>query len=167
MQRLVFVFLFLLLCPGLAHASAKEGELSLGVGGDLTRLGAEGQLLKNVSDFWAFGVSVRGHTRFSSASSGDLSATADARVVIDALTWIPSLIAGVGLGSVTDPIVNSKNHDQSVNLVGRLEASLAYRPTRKRGIDLRAGVEQLGSKTAGIAGIHVIWYWGSGVGVDL
>ena len=127
------------------------------------RVGVDGRWLRDVSDFWSFGAGVRHFfsltdARFGGRKSewGSPAVTAEARLALDALQWIPFVQAGAGW-----EVVRSRFGPR-----GRVELGVGWRPERTAGWELRAGVEA-GHEWRGVVALGWVGYGGGGVGLDL
>ena len=91
----VLLALSLTLSAGTAEAASGEHELWLGAGvGTPTISGVvHGRYRYCLTDFWALGSSLE---QGVDAKGAHTAATVDARLTIDALTFVPSVVAGVG-----------------------------------------------------------------------
>lgn len=142
-------------------ATATGGEQALWAGAGLSAdcLALEGRYLYDLSDFWSLGGGLEQRLAWP-LDEGRSAAFAEARMVIDALTFVPALSL-VGGGAYVWPT-------GVVVAMARLEASLAWRPARDWGLMLRAGVERQfdeGAATALI--ISLAWGRFSGGASDL
>lgn len=123
-----------------AFAAQAEAELSVavGAGGDPMRDGVGVRLaadyLYNVADLWSVGAT-------AVLTQGDdfavASAVATARVIVDALTWVPSLSVGAGATSLSGGA-----------WFFRGQAELAYRPARDTSMFVRVCAERAGASGA-------------------
>ena len=107
-----------------AHVGATEAEHEwwIGVGGDTASYAlVEARYLYNVSDFWALGA-VAQEQRGSPLAKGRSSGLVEVRTVIDALTFVPALSVMAG------PALHWPAAEWTA--VGRIEASVAWRPER-------------------------------------
>ncbi|MSP93259.1 MAG: hypothetical protein EXR79_15940 [Myxococcales bacterium] len=160
------------------HAHATQGEWHAavaGVGGwaenrccgmtdtSGARVGIDGRWLRDVTDFWSFGAGVRHwfsltDARFGGRQSpwGSAALTAEARLALDALQWIPFVQAGAGW-----EVVRTR-----LGLRGRVEVGLGWRPQRTSGWEVRVGVEA-GHEWRGVVAVGWVGYGGGGVGLDL
>lgn len=155
------------LLPTTCLASAGENEWSVGLGTSFApagRLGLEAAWLRNLTDFWGAGIGVRDRRDLGNLPDGALSAAADVRLVVDALTWVPAVTLGAGVAMIND------NHGLQASVLLRAEASLGWRPARDWGLVAHVGAEHYGGvdgDTFGIVGVGWIHYSGSGIGLDL
>ena len=149
-----------------ALATEGEHEISVGIAGGAVSGpygGLDARWLYDLTDFWAIGAGVHDRFRWSALPAGRQAATFEARFVLDALQWIPSVGAGIG-GAI--------GHDLAPTFVpwAHLDACLDYRPARNWGIGARFGAEgQIdGGRYYGwVAGLYWNWYGGKGIGLDL
>ncbi|MFZ4579456.1 MAG: hypothetical protein ACOYOB_13780 [Myxococcota bacterium] len=158
------LLLALLALPTPAQATAAETEWTAGVmaGTESAGLfaGVDVGGLYNLSDFWALGGSVRDRRFLWDAPSGVTAATVDARMVLDALTWVPSLGVAAGPAWRADGLA----------WLGRAEVALGYRPARDWGLVFRGGAESelaAGAPLRWTFGVAWVWYRGAGIGLDL
>lgn len=137
-----------------AFAAAGEHQLWLGAGAGADGPAVDGRYLFDISDFWSIGGGLE-HRLGWPIDAGSTVALAEARMVIDALTFVPALsLTG---GAVADwP-------GAELAALARLEASVAWRPTRTWGLLLRLGVEQRLDPTA-IRSVLVSVAWGRFLG---
>lgn len=156
--------LAVLCCVTLAatSASASEGdhELWLGASAEASpRVGLDVRYRYAWSDFIAFGAGVQHRQGLSAlAAPAESALTADTRVVIDALTWVPSI--AVGVGAVTA-------WDGSAAPLLRFAGALAYRPARDWSVQLRLGVEQSAAIGGSRAFVALSYGWIRGAASDL
>lgn len=153
-----------------AFATLGEKELSLGAtGGSIVSpalgwAGLEARGLYDLSDFWAIGAAFHNRFVLAEAPVGVETVSFEARYVLDALQWIPSISAGFGGG-----IIHSSNSGgvwwSSIML------GLDYRPTRTWGVGMRLGAEGFSSHgrvfQAWVIGFCWNGYGGQGIGLDL
>lgn len=168
MKRALVTLLVVCALTGAAPAYATQGEheFSVGVAGGAAAGpwgGIDARWLYDFTDFWALGVGLHDRFRWNALPAGRQAATLDARFVIDALQWIPSIGFGIG-GAI--------GHDIAPTLVpwAHFDVGADYRPTRKWGVGVRLGAEgQIdGSSYYGwVGGVYWNWYGGTGIGLDL
>jgi hypothetical protein len=122
--------LFLCTAPSVvAFAAAGESDLGLALGGgQVSTSGAlHGRLtagyIYNVTDLFGVGATVVGSV---SDAGPDIATHVVARMIIDALTWVPSIAAGIGVGSYGTGLLQARG-----------QAELAYRPTRSNALFAR------------------------------
>lgn len=119
-----------------AEATEGEHELWAGLDAESTpRFGLSGQYRYAWTDFWAVGATLQHRHGWRGGSAAGLPETAaflDARLTLDALTWVPSVV--VGLGAATDW--------ETLQLRVSAAGVLAYRPARDWSVKVRVGVEQ-------------------------
>lgn len=89
-----------------------------------------------IDDFWEVGAQIGGGANLTETTLGAPLglATLEARYIIDALTWVPWVCAGVGAvlrGEASDPV-------RRVDMAGHLGAGTDYRPERAWGLSLSA-----------------------------
>jgi hypothetical protein len=116
--------------------------------------------LYNLSDFWAVGGAVRDRRFLWDVPAGVTAATADVRMVLDALTWVPSLGIAAGPSWGADGFAWQ----------GRVEVAMGYRPARDWGLVFRGGAESdlaAGTPLRWTFGVGWVWYRGAGIGLDL
>lgn len=152
-----------------AWATQGEHEFSVGAaGGDVNGpwAGLDARWLYDLTDFWAIGAGFHQRMLWNALPAGREAAAFEARFVLDALQWIPSIGAGIG-GSV------GQNDGATLMPWAHLDAGVDYRPARKWSIGARIGAEFVGTARPGdasygwVGGIFWNWYGGSGIGLDL
>ena len=137
--RVTFVALICLVlgASSAAFATAGEHEGWLGVDADAApRAGVSARYRYAWTDFWAVGMTLQHRIRVGEAldlARMQTAAFADVRVTLDALTWAPSVV--VGLGGVTE-------WEGTVAPAAHAAAVLAYRPARDWSLQLCIGVDQ-------------------------
>ncbi len=145
----------LVLCASsAAFATADEHEGWLGVDADTApRAGISARYRYAWTDFWAVGMTLQHRIRVGDAQAlptMETAAFADARLTLDALTWAPSVV--VGVGGVTA-------WDGTVAPIARAAAVLAYRPARDWSLQLCVGVDQRLTDTAPRPFVSVSFGW--------
>jgi hypothetical protein len=154
-----------------APAWATEGEHEISVGAAASSLGgamlagADARWLYDLTDFWAIGAGLHDRWAWGHLPLGVQAATFEGRFVLDALQWIPSIGAGVGVGVVS-------NAGPSFTGVpwAHLDVGVDYRPSRKWAIGVRIGMEgDVRNRTTfgWVGGLYWNWYGGKGIGLDL
>lgn len=120
--------------PSSAQAAAGELELWGGLGTDgAARVAVEGRLLYDLDDFWAVGALLEQRQGWP-ILHGQTSAFAVGRLIIDALTWVPAITAAAG--------AQAQWPGGALRAVGRVEGSLAWRPTRAWAAVARLGLQR-------------------------
>ncbi len=136
-----------------AGAAAGEHEWWGHVAGGVTDaglvVGADVRWLRNVSDFWALGAALQ--DRHDLDGDGSSAALAHARLIIDALTWVPSL--ALSAGPAWDWTA------ARVDATWRVEGALAWRPERAWGLQGWIAVESMLRN-----GQEPVWLIGLGYG---
>jgi hypothetical protein len=153
------------LVPRAAPASAGEQEAWLALGARLEpsgSLAAAGELrwLHNLDDYWALGLTLQDR-RKALGGGGDEALLGTARLVVDALTWIPAL--AVSLGPAWSP---GGGWDALV----RLEGSLGWRPARTWGLAVVLAAEQPARLTEAprwLGCLGAVFYFGGVPDLDL
>lgn len=151
--------------PFAALAAAGEQEWDVVAGAEAlpialgdtfgTSIGAQlgGGYRYNITDFWAIDATLTGHAHPDlQFARGVLSA----RLIVDALTWVPALGVGVG-GSTRD----------GGSVLGAAFAELAWRPSRGSGLVVRITGElhtTLPTSFGVLAGYR--WYISDAAGLD-
>ncbi len=159
-MKFVAVTAILLLIPCTSAATTGENEWRFGAAVASTpALALDAGILHDFTDFWAFGASVRGGHSFTSAPTTFAAATADLRLAIDALQWIPAIELGLGAGL---------SGAGGPTPLARGGLSLAWRPARSWGVVVR--VEGQASTPQNLemwGGLQFVHFGGSGIGLDL
>ena len=152
-----------------AWATQGEHEISVGVAGNGYNGGAvglDGRWLYDLTDFWAIGAGLHNRNWLRDGHYGSSgSATFDARFVLDALQWIPSIGAGIGAG-----VAGGAGYVDISVPWAHVDLGVDYRPTRKWGLGLRVGMEGALIDTKSyswVGGVYWNWYGGTGIGLDL
>ncbi len=149
LRYLLAASVLLLVAAAPALATEGERELWLGIDAETTvRVGPSVQARYALTDFWALGGTVQ--HRLGRDGAGESGATADVRLTIDALTFVPSVDVGVGAATTW--------HDGVVPLA-RAGLALAWRPQRDHAWRLRVGVEQVGLDGAPRPFLSLSWGW--------
>ena len=153
--------------PVVAEASAGETEWRAGLGASpasRAAVGVELGWLHNLTDFWSLGVNLRDRRLVAALPDGRVAVTADARFVVDALTWIPAVDLGFG-GALANGGTTG-----AMQAFVHADVSLGYRPARNWGVSLHVGADRYGGvegEYIGTVAISYVWYRGSGIGLDL
>ncbi len=155
-----------LTCAPAAFATQGEQELSLGAAAGASGglwAGADARWLYDLTDFWALGAGLHDRFQWSALPAGRQAATLEARFVVDALQWVPSIGGGIGAAI---------GHDIAPTFVPWAHADFGadYRPNRNWGVGARIGVEgqiNRSSDFAWVGGVYWNWYFGKGIGLDL
>lgn len=152
--------------PALATEGEHEWHVGLGLA-DEARNGQGGPAVAvdggwwlHASDFWSVGASVHDRRGLGGWSDGATSVTVDGRFVIDALQWIPALVASAG------PVLTA----DGVALQVRLGAEISYRTSKERAWGLGLVAEQDGIDSLGPRYVLTLshrWFGGNGIGLDL
>jgi hypothetical protein len=143
--------------PASAQAARGEHEVhgAAGVGrGEADVYGASARWLYNATDFWAFGVALQDR-RWVGGGGGETAALGEARLVVDALTWVPALGFGVGPAWRSDASTGER-----WAAVGRVDAQLGWRPVRSWAAWLRLGAERAlwgGAQTRWVLSLGASW----------
>lgn len=149
-----------------ASATQGEHEFSVGAAAGVASgpwAGLDARWLYDLTDFWAIGAGIHDRFLWSALPAGRQAATFEARFVVDALQWIPSIGGGIG-GAV--------GHHLAPTFVpwAHVDVGADYRPTRKWGVGVRLGAEgqiDRSNDYGWVGGIYWNWYGGSGIGLDL
>lgn len=151
------------LTPGVTTAAQGEWETSVfggvasaKVDGLAGRLGA--QLDYNVGDLWTVGALTFAETR-AAALGG--AALVTGRLIVDALTWVPSVAIGAGVD-----FRPQRQPDAVVSWLVRAQAEMAYRPGRDWGAFGRLLGELEGGSAAVGAEVGVRWYFSAAGALD-
>ena len=154
-----------------SNALATQGESEFWVGpgvaldGTTIFAGAELGWLRHLTDFWSVGATLRDRRRPAQPGDGRTHLTADARYVVDALTWIPG--AGVGLGVAADTTGTAVEFQPCA----RVELAVGYRAHRTWGLALRPGADLVwkgeGVTPVWTLSLAYVRYTGQGIGLDL
>jgi hypothetical protein len=152
--------------PALATEGEQEWHAGLGLA-DEARVGQSGPAAAvdagwwlHATDFWSVGASVHDRRGPSAWSNGATSVTVDGRFVIDALQWIPALVASAG------PVLTR----DGVALQVRLGAEVSYRTSKESAWGLGFAAEQDGVGSLGpryVVTVSHRWFGGNGIGLDL
>jgi hypothetical protein len=158
--------LLLAASPALATEGEHEWQVGLGLA-DVARAGQVGPAAAvdagwwlHATDFWSVGGSVHDRRGRGAWSDGATSVTVDGRFVIDALQWIPALVASAG------PVLTQ----DGVALQVRLGAEVSYRTSKETAWGLSLAAEQDGVASLGpryVVSLSRRWYGGNGIGLDL
>ena len=183
MKKATLAILATLALAAPAWATEGEHEISVGVaGGALVWpwIGLDARWLYDLTDFWAIGAGLHNRNLFVDGS-GREALTFEARFVVDALQWVPSIgaAAGVGLGQrgadgpvFADGYIAPNTFPNGPGLYGQVNLGVDYRPARTWGVGARAGVETDQALWAlggyrWFVGVYWNWYGGKGIGLDL
>lgn len=150
---------FSLLIPQLAWATAGENEWRFGIAASpVPSVAVDAGILHDFTDFWAFGASIRAGHSFASVPSSAAAATADLRLAIDALQWIPAIELGLGANLSAAGLSPS----------ARAGLSLTWRPARTWGLAAHFDAQASSLQTTEMwAGLQFVHFGGSGIGLDL
>ncbi|HAN32283.1 MAG TPA: hypothetical protein DCQ06_11860 [Myxococcales bacterium] len=130
LTTLCLVLGFCLLPAGLsASESDQEAWVGISAGATPFSAGLHTRYRGCLSDYWALGASIE---QGLVGSGSRTSATLDARLTIDALTFVPSIVASVGAGT---------QWQSEFDLVSQVALVLAWRPVRNWAAQLRVQVE--------------------------
>ena len=143
----VLLALSLTLSAGTAEAASGEHELWLGAGVGTPSISGviHGRYRYCLTDFWALGSSLE---QGLDANGAHTAATVDARLTIDALTFVPSVVAGVGARA---------RWSGEVEPVALGALALGWRPERSWALQVRVQVEAIGLNGELRAGLAVAW----------
>ena len=141
----VLLALSLTLSAGTAGAASGEHEPRLGVGVAPPIGVVHGRYRYCLTDFWALGGSLE---QGVDAKGAHTAATVDARLTIDALTFVPSVVAGVGARA---------RWSGEVEPVALGALALGWRPERSWALQVRVQVEAIGLNGEVRAGLAVAW----------
>lgn len=147
---LVVVLASVLLGPRPVHAGQGETEWGVAVGASQDSAATwagrfAGGVHYNLHDLWSVGGLVLGD---AGETRQDIAALARGRMIIDALTWVPSVTVGAGVTSLGGG-----------TWLARAAAEIAYRPSRPRSWFLRFGAEISGVSTVPAIAIELGARW--------
>ena len=145
-----------------AHATEGEHEGWLGAEADTSPgLGLAARYRYAWTDFWAVGATLQ-HRQFIGETTDFLASQTslygDVRATLDALTWAPSVVVGVGAATAWRG---------EATLVVHAVGVLAYRPARDWAVQVAIGAEQPLSDAALRPFVSVSLGWIRGAAGDL